>query len=176
MVMRPLLLAAVTGDTTITLSMAQFGVAAVGFVLLWGGTLWRKVKTDATTEAKLVAAIEKNATDINEVGGRVNKVETNCAIHTKDIGDLRVEQQNSRDDRGTMRENIGRNSAAIAALREDLQEERVAVMTTLHNNEKAAAERDAQMRERLASITERLDIERMVTSVVRALSPGNGNK
>lgn len=172
--MAPLLLAAAT-EPTITLSWVQSLTVVAGFVFLWGGTFWRKIKTDATKEEKLVAAIEKNANDINEVGKRVNSISTDCSIHDKGITDLRLEQQASRDDRGTMRENIGRNSAAIAALREELQEERLAVMTTLHNNEKAAAERDAQTRERLAQISERLDIERMVTSVVRALSPGNGN-
>jgi hypothetical protein len=40
-------------------------------------------------------------------------------------------------------------------------------MSTLHASEKAAAERDARMREELARISERLNIERMVQSVVR---------
>jgi chromosome segregation ATPase len=163
------ILAAPTGEPTITLSLVQSLTVIIAFLLVWGGVFWRKIKADAEKETKLYAAIEKNAVDINAVGARVNGLSTSCSLHEKALNDVNVEQQTARDNRETMRESIGRNSAAIAALREDLQEERMSVMTTLHNNEKAAAERDAQMRERLASITERLDIERMVTSVVRAL-------
>jgi hypothetical protein len=71
-----------------------------------------------------------------------------------------------------MREKIAGNAANIRSLQDELQSDRLAVMTTLHNNEKAAAERDAKTREELARISERLDIERMVTSVVRNLKVG----
>lgn len=163
-------LLSVAVEPTITLSAAQSLAALIGFFLLWGGAYLRMVKTNATKEAALYAAIQKNSEDINEVGARVNKVTTNCAQHDEALTTIRIEQQASRDDRGNMRESIGRNSAAIAALREELQEERMAVLTTLHNSEKAAAERDALLRERLGRIDERLDIERMVSSVVKALN------
>lgn len=128
-------------------------LAIVGALALWIGVWWR--------------AWTKITSDVNQVGTRVNETRDNCTTHTSEINSLKLEQQQSRDDRTNMRERIAANSQAIKALSEEQQADRIAVMTQLFNNEKAAAERDAQTREALAAIRERLNIEQMVKSVVR---------
>lgn len=145
----------------------------IGFFLLWGGTFWRFLKVQAGKESAAKEALAKVATDLDRVGERVNNTNKYCSAHDEAITTLRLEQQASRDDRNSMRENIAANKASVRALSEELQQERLAVMSTLHANEKSAAERDAKTREELARISERLDIERMVSSVVRALNNNN---
>lgn len=112
-------------------------------------------------------AYAKLSNDANRIGERVNNVETYCTSHGTEIVNLKLEQQRSADDRGNMRERIAASEKEIETLGSELREERLAVMTMLHNNEKAAAERDAHTREELARINERLNIERMIQSVVR---------
>lgn len=112
-------------------------------------------------------AYSKLANDNNNIGERVNKVEVSCTTSTTEIGNLKLEQQRSTDDRGNMRERIAATERTLVLLSEELREERLAVMSTLHSSEKAAAERDAQTREQLARISERLNIEQMIQSVVR---------
>jgi hypothetical protein len=114
-------------------------------------------------------AIEKVAEDINKVGERANETKSLCATHDVSVGELKLEQQRSTDDRAQIREKVATNAKAIEAITDELRADRLAVMSTLHSNEKAASERDAQNREKLARIEERLDIERLVKSVVRNL-------
>lgn len=156
-------------DFHVNLSFAQTVITVGTAVAVWIGSLWRMARVASKKESDLYAAIEKNKTDVNQLGERVNLANGYALRHEDAINSIKLEQQASRDDRSTMRERIARNEASISALTEELAQERLAVMTTLHNNEKAAAERDAQTREQLARISERLDIERMVTSVVRNL-------
>jgi septal ring factor EnvC (AmiA/AmiB activator) len=114
-------------------------------------------------------AIETVATDVNKVGERANETKSLCATHAAAVADIKLELQRSMDDRAIMREKIATNAKAIEAVTDELRADRLAVMSTLHANEKAASERDAQNREKLARIEERLDIERMVKNVVRSL-------
>lgn len=150
-------------------------LALAGFLLLWGGAIWRMVQVNAKKEANLYTAIGDVVKDINEVGAKVNKIEGSCAITASELNAVKIQQQKSDDDRSALREKVAMNAASIKDLQSAVQEDRLAVMATLHANERAAAERDAKTREELARISERLDIERMVASVVRAVSGSNFN-
>lgn len=107
-------------------------------------------------------------TDLNNVGSRVNELELSKAKHLTEIENLKLEQQRSIDDRNNMRERLAGNSRSIDELRDEIRDDRLAVLTTLHNNEKAAAERDAVLRESLARLQERVNIEELVRAVVRS--------
>ena len=157
-------------ENVVTLNNLQTSFAIFAFFLLWGGTLWRSIKASGSKESRHAEALEKLTTDINEVGTRVNKMNDACVINGTKISALELELQTSRDDRAHMREKIGANEGSIKALQEELQADRLAVMSTLHANEKAAAERNAHTREELARISERLNVEQMVHSVVRSFS------
>jgi septal ring factor EnvC (AmiA/AmiB activator) len=141
-----------TNDPFLPQTLNQW-LTAVGILVGWTIVAWR--------------FFTKLSTDINRVGERTNAVETSCTSHGTEITNLKLEQQRSADDRGTMRERIAASEKEIETLGAELREERLAVMSMLHANERAAAERDAQTREQLARISERLNIERMVQSVVR---------
>jgi len=80
---------------------------------------------------------------------------------------LLVEFEGARQERIQLRERIVTVEANVVKLGEELSEERLAVMTTLHNNERAASERDATLREQLAVLNERMNIDRIVRTVVR---------
>jgi hypothetical protein len=134
------------------------GIAAILFV--WTGAVWRAWIT-------LNNKITAHGTDLNSLGGRVDGVKADCIKHETEIGNLKMEQQRSSDDRGILREKVAMNAKSIDALTEELREERLAVITMIHNNEKAAAERDTTLRVELAGIRERLNIETMIKSVVR---------
>lgn len=159
-----------TSSSNITIGQVQAGFAILGFLAVWGASVWRILKSQAKKESDAKEARESLTRDINAVGSKVNSVERSCTTHDADIANLKIEQGVSGTDRTTMREKIAANAASITSIKEEIQTDRLAVMTQLHNNEKAAAERDAALRERLASITERLDIERMIASVVRNMS------
>jgi hypothetical protein len=156
-------------ESLVNISYIQSILAIIAFCLLWGGSLWRIVKVNAQKETDLYAALERHKTDINNLGEKVSHIDTSCTTHSEGITLLRLEQQQSRDERIAMRERTAADTAGIRVLQEELQQERLLVMTTLHNNERTSAERDARTREELARISERLDIERMVTTVVRNL-------
>jgi chromosome segregation ATPase len=111
----------------------------------------------------------KVQTDLNNVGSRVNKLELDDARKTTEIDALKLELQRSIDDRNTMRERVAGNARSLEELREEIRDDRIAVLTTLHNNEKAAAERDAVLRESLARLQERINIEELIKSTVRAM-------
>lgn len=136
------------------------GIAAV--LLVWTGAIWR-------SWTNLNNKITAQGNDLNLVGGRVDGVKTDCVKHESEINNLKMEQQRSLDDRGIIREKVAMNTKALEALTEELREERLAVITMIHNNEKAAAERDTTLRVELAGIRERLNIETMIKSVVRNL-------
>lgn len=130
-------------------------LAAIGVVFVWGLAVWR--------------AYAKLTNDINQVGERVNEIKVSDATKGTEITNIKLEQQRLKDNQDAMRERISANEKEIETVGNELREERLAVMTMLHNNEKAAAERDARTREELAAIRERLNIEKMVQSVIRNL-------
>ena len=109
----------------------------------------------------------KISTDLNNVGTRVNELELEKKAHAVEIDNLKLELQRSIDDRNSMRERLAGNTRSIDELRDEIRDDRLAVLTTLHNNEKAAAERDAVLRESLARLQERVNIDEMVRAVVR---------
>lgn len=110
---------------------------------------------------------------INGFGKRVDNVEIASAASLK-LGDkLVLELENAHNERGELRERVAQVETLIDAIKEELSEERLAVMTTLHNNERAAAERDAQLREQLAGLRERMDIQRIVKTVVQEFKGGS---
>lgn len=111
-------------------------------------------------------------TKVNGFGARADDAARD-ATAAKAVGDkLVLELENAHNDRADLRERVATVEAMIDAVKEDLSEERLAVMTTLHNNEKAAAERDAKLREELARLTERMDIQRMIRTVVAEFAKG----
>jgi site-specific recombinase len=112
----------------------------------------------------------KVTTDLNNVGSRVNTLELDNAKKQTDIDNLKLELQRSVDDRNTMRERVASNGRSLEELREEIRDDRIAVLTTLHNNEKAAAERDAMLRESLARLQERINIEELIKSTVRTMA------
>jgi predicted nucleic acid-binding Zn-ribbon protein len=133
------------------------GVIAILFG--WGVIVWR-------AWAKLTG-------DINQVGERVNEIKIASAQNNTEIVNIKIAQQRSDDNTNAMRERLASTERELETLSTELREERLAVMTMLHNNEKAAAERDARTREELAAIRERLHIEKMVQSVVRNMRGHN---
>ncbi len=156
-----------SGNAAITLSSIQAWIAIAGGLITWVISMFVMIRTSGRKEAELHAAIADNKKDINAVGERVNATNAMMSRHDEAVGALKIEQQQSRDDRMNMRERIASNYSAIEALQDELQQERLAVMSVLHANERAAAERDAVTRVELAGIKERLNIEGIVQSVVR---------
>lgn len=109
----------------------------------------------------------KLETKVNGFGTRTTEAEHN-AIAAKSIAEKAVlEIQMAMDERNQIRDRVSSVETKVDAIKEELSEERLAVMSTLHDNERAAAERDAQLREKLAQLTERIDINRIIRTVVQ---------
>lgn len=134
-------------------------LTAAGIIFGWGFIAWR--------------AFAKLTSDINAVGERVNDIKLSAARNDTEIVNIKIAQQRSDDNTNAMRERLASTERELETLSAELREERLAVMTMLHNNEKAAAERDARTREELAAIRERLHIEKMVQSVVKSMRASN---
>lgn len=154
-------------DIRVDLSVVQTILILGAMLAGWLFSLWRVARAQQKKESDRDAQMSSMNKDINEVGARINSTQLSCGKHDEAIQSLKIEQQQSRDDRINMRERIATNFAAIQALQEELQQERIVVMSTLHANERAAAERDTLTRVELAAIKERMNIEMMVQSVVR---------
>lgn len=60
-------------------------------------------------------------------------------------------------------------NARVGSLKDEISDDRLAIMTLLHNSEKSAAEREMRLREQLARIEERMNIDRMIDSAIRKL-------
>lgn len=135
-------------DTEVTLGIRDwFYIAGV---LLAGSTAWWKLTNK-----------------INGVGARTT-VAGSTATEAKILADkVHLEMEGARGERAAIRERVAAVEIATAKLTEELSEERMAVMTTLHNNERAASERDTALQVQLATLTERIDVDRIVRSVVR---------
>lgn len=58
----------------------------------------------------------------------------------------------------------------VSTMRDDLRDDRLAIMSMLHNSEKNAADREAKLREQLARIEERINIDRMIESAITKLN------
>lgn len=80
-------------------------------------------------------------TTVNNFGQRLNRAERDVASH----------------------------DAEINSLRNELRSERDLLVTTMHNNERAAAERHAQLQVQFARLEERLDVEKLVSSIAKAM-------
>ncbi len=106
-------------------------------------------------------------TDLNNVGTRINSTEIESTRHETEIANLKLELQRSIDDRNIIREKVAGNTKSLDELRDEIRDDRLAVIATLHINEKTASERDAVLRETLARLQERINIEEIVRSVVR---------
>lgn len=145
-------------------SLAAYVSLALSLLAL-AAIVWRNGKEKGRMDAHESATTER----LDGFGARLNEVKLDGVAHDTEIISLRLEQQRSADDRGVMREKIAANSTAIGGLGDDVREERLAFITMLHNNEKAAAERDAAVRVELAAIKERLNIDLLVKSVMRNL-------
>lgn len=119
------------------------------------------------------AAWWKLTAKINGFGARTTETDkTAVAAHT--LGEkLLIEFEGARQERIQLRERIVTAEANVKKLGEELSEERLAVMATLHSNERAASERDATLREQLAVLNERMNIDRIVRTVVREFHDGN---
>lgn len=103
---------------------------------------------------------------VNGIGGRTTTAQ-NDATAAKALADKCVmDDQVATAERAEIRERIAANETSVDNLHEELTQERLAVMSTLHANERAAAERDASLRVELAKLTERVDINRIIRSVV----------
>jgi len=130
-------------------------VVSLGTILAWIISLWK--------------VWDKLHTQVNNVGTRVNFLELAKERHETEISNLILNMQRSIDDRGVIRENVASNTKAIEAMDDQMREDRLAVMQTLHDNERAASERNAVLRESMARLEERLNVEMMIKSVVRNL-------
>lgn len=62
----------------------------------------------------------------------------------------------------------------VGALKDEIRDDRLAIMTQLHNSEKAAQERESRLREQLARIEERMNVDRMVEMAVKKLDLKRG--
>lgn len=80
----------------------------------------------------------------------------------------------AKEERTNIRERVAHLEATTSAIKEELSEERLAVMTMLHNNERAAAERSASLQAEVARLTERIDIQRIVRTVVSEFKRDGG--
>lgn len=68
------------------------------------------------------------------------------------------------------------NEARYESVKEELNQERLAVMTLMFNNEKAANERHTELKVEIARLTERLNIRGIVSEVVREYKHNNNNE
>lgn len=104
---------------------------------------------------------------VSGFGRRVKAVEENCAANGKDLEGVLREQAQARIERSDIRAMAVENRTKVETLRQEIADDRLAIMSTLHANEKAAAERNAELREKLGRLDERLNIQAMVRQVVR---------
>lgn len=88
-----------------------------------------------------------------------------------------VEKINGLGGRVTGAEAIAVKALTLAeATKEDLAESRREMMAMLWNSEKAATERSTQLQVTMARMSERLDIDALVHSVVEAVHNNSGGK
>lgn len=109
---------------------------------------------------------------VDGLGGRVSKVEENCTKHGTDLDNVKREQGHAREERASLAQAVASNTAKIESIKETIQQERLEVMSTLHANERAAAERDASLRYELGRLQERLDIQRIVKGALKEFRDG----
>jgi chromosome segregation ATPase len=143
-------------EGSITLSLKD-GITLAGIIVAIAGVWW---KLDAK---------------VNGFGERANKAEKDATAALAISDKAVLEIQMASTERAEIRDRVSSVETKVDAIKEELSEERLAVMATLHENERAAAERDAQLREKLAQITERIDIQRIVKTVVQEYTRGGAN-
>src|SRR5678815_1256499 len=103
---------------------------------------------------------------VNGFGERTTKAQEDATASRTLAEKCMLDDQVGTAERAEIRERIAANETSVDNLHEELTQERLAVMSTLHANERAAAERDASLRVELAKLTERVDINRIIRSVV----------
>jgi hypothetical protein len=103
---------------------------------------------------------------VNGYGKRTDQAQADASAAKTLADKCVIDDQVATAERAEIRERIAANETSVDNLHEELAQERLAVMSTLHANERAAAERDANLRVELAKLTERVDINRIVRSVV----------
>ena len=140
-------------EGSVTLSLKD-GIQLAGLIAAIAGIWW---KLDAK---------------VNGFGERANKAEKDATAALAIADKAVLEIQMASTERAEIRDRVSSVETKVDAIKEELSEERLAVMSTLHENERAAAERDAQLREKLAQITERIDINRIVKTVVQEYNRG----
>jgi hypothetical protein len=64
---------------------------------------------------------------------------------------------------------VAANEARYDSIKDELNQERLAVMTLMFNNEKAANERHTELKVQIATLTERLNVRAMVSEVMHEL-------
>lgn len=103
---------------------------------------------------------------VNGIGTRTTQAQLDATAAKAVADKCVIDDQVATAERAEIRERIAANETSVDNLHEELAQERLAVMSTLHANERAASERDANLRVELAKLTERVDINRIVRSVV----------
>lgn len=104
---------------------------------------------------------------VNGFGKRVSKVEENCVSNAKDIDTMKQELDHGRNERIEIRTMAAKAEAAAVALSREVADDRLAVMSTLHSNEKAAADRAAELKEKIGRLDERLNMLNLIRLVAR---------
>jgi biopolymer transport protein ExbB/TolQ len=104
---------------------------------------------------------------VNAFGVRVAKLETGCVEFNTRQSSMEREQERARDERASINAIATQALTKIDAMREEIADERLAIQSTLHANEKAAADRDSALREKLARLEERLNIRAIVSQTVK---------
>lgn len=97
--------------------------------------------------------------DINEVGGRTTTAQ-NTANEAKTLAqNAERRASESGAELGEVGRRVARIEGALDAMKEEMSTNRLEFVTMLHNNDKASAERDSRIRESIARIASKLDVE-----------------
>lgn len=104
---------------------------------------------------------------VNGLGDRVKKLEHDEVVNDERMHILRRDSELFVQESKSVRDRISSAEVRIDALREELRDDRLAIMSQLHASEKHASERDATLRVELSKLKERLNINEMIRTVVR---------
>lgn len=105
----------------------------------------------------------------NAFGERVNKVELNVQALDTHVDDLSEGCRDTAHQLNDMRERVTINETRIDSMKEELQSSRIDIMSKLFEVDKAAAGRDALIMERLGRLDERLDMTKLIASIIREM-------
>lgn len=105
----------------------------------------------------------------NRFGERLNTCEKGAEEMR---GELRATDRSCRDnmsEQANMRERIAANETNIANVKEVIQQSQIEVMSKLFDFDKAAAGRDALIMEKLGRLDERLDLTKLLPTIIREI-------